>query len=143
MEENKKKKKKLTINISSKRSSNFINFNKSNKKSVIIEQKVPRSGRGERKFVERHDAQNKARPKFGDKNKSFFKAPTGNKSQEIRRLAEEKATRRFRDAKDQNFQPKKSGLTKNKNFSPRRENKLTISRALDDEALDGKERSLA
>ena len=67
MEENKKKKKKLTINLSSKRSSNFANFSRGNKKSVIIEQKVSRPGRGERKFFERHSDQNKSKPKFGDK----------------------------------------------------------------------------
>ena len=65
MEENKKKKKKLTINLSSKRSSNFANFSRGNKKSVIIEQKVSRPGRGERKFFERHSDQNKSKPKFG------------------------------------------------------------------------------
>jgi len=148
MVEDKKKKKKLTINISSKRSSNFVNFSRGNKKSVIIEKKVSKPGRGERKFFDRRGDQNKPKPKFGDKpqydkNRSFSKGVSNNRSQEIRRIAEEKATRRFRDSKDQNFLPKKSGLTKNKNFSARRENKLTISKALDDEALDGKERSLA
>ena len=148
MEEDKKKKKKLTISISSKRSSNFVNINRGNKKSVIIEKKVSRPGRGEKIFFDRRGDQNKPRPKFGDrpqydKNKAFSKGASTNRSQEIRRIAEEKATRRFKDSKDQNFQPKKSGLTKNKNFTARRESKLTISRALDDEALDGKERSLA
>jgi len=143
MVEDKKKKKKLTINISSKRSSNFVNFSRGNKKSVIIEKKVSKPGRGERKFFDRRGDQNKPKPKFGDKpqydkNRSFSKGVSNNRSQEIRRIAEEKATRRFRDSKDQNFLPKKSGLTKNKNFSARRENKLTISKALDDEALDGK-----
>ena len=148
MEEDKKKKKKLTISISSKRSSNFVNINRGNKKSVIIEKKFSRPGRGEKNFFDRRGNQNKPRPKFGDrpqydKNKTFSKGASTNRSQEIRRIAEEKATRRFKDSKDQNFQPKKSGLTKNKNFTARRESKLTISKALDDEALDGKERSLA
>ena len=148
MEEDKKKKKKLTISISSKRSSNFVNINRGNKKSVIIEKKFSRPGRGEKIFLDRRGNQNKPRPKFGDrpqydKNKTFSKGASTNRSQEIRRIAEEKATRRFKDSKDQNFQPKKSGLTKNKNFTARRESKLTISKALDDEALDGKERSLA
>ena len=39
MEENKKKKKKLTINLSSKKPGSFVNFNRGNKKSVIIEKK--------------------------------------------------------------------------------------------------------
>ena len=51
MEEDKKKKKKLTISISSKRSSNFVNINRGNKKSVIIEKKFSRPGRGEKIFL--------------------------------------------------------------------------------------------
>ena len=148
MEENKKKKKKLTINLSSKRSSNFVNFSRGNKKAVIIEKKVSGGRRGERKFFERRDNLNKPRPKFGDKpqhdkSRTFSKPAPTNRSHEIRKIAEEKATRRFRDSKDEGFQSKKTNLHKNKNFSARRESKLTIAKALDDEALDGKERSLA
>jgi len=148
MEENKKKKKKLTINLSSKKPGSFVNFNRGNKKSVIIEKKFSRGGRGERKFFERRENQGKPGQKFGDKfqsnkNKNFFKSSSTSRSQEIRRLAEEKATRRFRDSKDENFQSKKTNLSKSKSFSTRREGKLTLSKALDHESFDGKERSLA
>ena len=148
MEENKKKKKKLTINLSSKKPGSFVNFNRGNKKSVIIEKKFSRGSRGERKFFERRENQSKPGQKFGDKfqsnkNKNFFKSPSTSRSQEIRRIAEEKATRRFRDSKDENFQSKKTNLSKSKSFSTRREGKLTLSKALDHESFDGKERSLA
>ena len=52
MEEKKIKKKKLTISVSSKRSDNFANFQKDNKKAVIIEKKPARRG-NERRFFNR------------------------------------------------------------------------------------------
>ena len=41
------------------------------------------------------------------------------------------------------MQQKKSGLGKEKSFTSKREQKITLSKALDDEILDGRERSLA
>ena len=62
----------------------------------------------------------------------------------LRKIAEERATRRFENLKkEDNLQPKKSNLGKDKGFTSKREYKLTLSKALDDEALDGKMRSLA
>ena len=58
-------------------------------------------------------------------------------------MAEERATRRFKNLKEDITQPKRSSLGKEKSFSSKREYKLTISKALDEEALDGRERSLS
>ena len=58
-------------------------------------------------------------------------------------MAEERATKRFKNLKEDSLQQKKSNLGKDKGFTSKREHKLTLSKALDDEALDGKERSLA
>ena len=58
-------------------------------------------------------------------------------------MAEERATKRFKNSKEDNLQQKKGSLGKDRSFTSKRENKLTISKALDDEALDGRERSLA
>ena len=58
-------------------------------------------------------------------------------------MAEERATKRFKNLKEDIIQQKKSSLAKDKGFTSKREQKLTLSKALDDEALDGRERSLA
>ena len=58
-------------------------------------------------------------------------------------MAEERATKKFENLKVDNLQQKKSSLSKDKSFASKREYKLTLSKALDDEALDGRERSLA
>ena len=58
-------------------------------------------------------------------------------------MAEERATKRFKNVKEVSLQPKKSGPGKEKGFTSKREQKLTLSKALDDEILDGRERSLA
>ena len=58
-------------------------------------------------------------------------------------MAEERATKRFKSPKEDILVQKKGSLGKSKSFSSRREHKLTLSKALDDEAMEGKERSLA
>jgi len=146
MEEKNIKKKKLTISLSSKKPNNIPSFKKGYKKSVIIEKKI--SGRrNERRFSERENNLNKSR--FADKtqfkNQDRFSSRNSpiNQNSEIRKKAEERAKKRFKSLKEDSFQPKKSNLTKSKGLSIRRENKLTLSKALDDEALEGRERSLA
>ena len=61
----------------------------------------------------------------------------------IRKMAEERATRRIKGLDKDNLQPKKSFMGKEKTFASKRQNKLTLSKALDEEAFDGKERSLS
>jgi len=144
MEEKKIKKKKLTISVSSKKIDNFANFQKDNKKSVIIQKKPARRG-NERRFFSRDRNLNQSKPSPTSENQGDLGSRNSrpDTSSEIRKKAEERAKSRFKSLKENTFQPKKSNLTKSKGTSIRRESKLTVSKALDHEALDGKERSLA
>ena len=139
MEEKKIKKKKLTLSVSSKTLHNVPNYVKSRQKtSVLIEKKAPRRW-GEKKFQSRDN--NFSKPKSTG---NFFPKKTRiNKNVDIRKMAEERATSRFKNLKEDSLQPKKSSLGKDKGFTSKREQKLTLSKALDDEVLDGRERSLA
>tara|TARA_Y100000590_G_scaffold197796_1_gene224659 strand:+ start:2396 stop:4651 length:2256 start_codon:yes stop_codon:yes gene_type:complete len=142
-----KKKKKLTLTVSSK-PQNVPHYSGGRQKtSVIIEKRSSRS-RNERRFYNRNDKTNKpntsfkgqTRPKFDDRN--LLKNQKLNKNFEIRKLAEERATKRFKDGKKETDSiPKKAGFAKN--LGSKRENKLTISKALNHEEMEGRERSLA
>ena len=139
MEEKKKKKKKLTLSGFSKKTHNAPNYAQSRgKTSVVIEKKASKRW-GERKFQSRDSNFNK--PKFtGD----FVPKKTPiNRNFDIRKMAEERAAKRFKNVKEDSLQQKKTSLGKDKSFASKRENKLTLSQALDDDALDGRERSLA
>ena len=140
----KKKKKKLTLTSTPKRPVNFSSFSQSGKKtSVVIEKRVSKN-RNEKRFYKKNDNfsktssdfQQKTRPK--PKGDFTFKKSSYNRNFEIRKIAEERATKRFKESKEENFQNKK-----NKGSVSKREYKLTISKALDDEAMDQRERSLA
>ena len=143
MVEKKIKKKKLTLTISSTKPYNVPNYTRGGqKKSVVIEKKISRK-RNERRFFE----PNKSAPRFSDKSKQVGKIISKNteinRNFEIRKIAEERATKRFKSPKEDILVQKKGNLGKSKSFSSRREHKLTLSKALDDEAMEGKERSLA
>ena len=58
-------------------------------------------------------------------------------------MAEERATKRYKNIKENVLQQKKGAPAKEKSFTQKRENKFTLSTALDEEALDGKERRFA
>ena len=76
--------------------------------------------------------------------KDFGKKNTAaDRNFEIRKMAEERATKRFKSVKEDILQPKKSTLGKEKSFTSKREYKLPLSKAKDDAAFDGKERSLS
>ena len=139
MEEKKIKKKKLTLSVSSKILHNVPNYVKSRQKtSVLIEKKAPRRW-GEKKFQSRDNNFNKSKSTA-----NFIPKKTRiNSNVDIRKMAEERATNRFKNLKEDSLQPKKSSLGKDKGFTSKREQKLTLSKALDDEVLDGRERSLA
>ena len=139
MEEKKIKKKKLTLSVSSKTLHNVPNYVKSRQKtSVLIEKKAPRRW-GEKKFQSRDNNFNKSKSTA-----NFIPKKTRiNSNVDIRKMAEERATSRFKNLKEDSLQPKKSSLGKDKGFTSKREQKLTLSKALDDEVLDGRERSLA
>ena len=139
MEEKKIKKKKLTLSVSSKTLHNVPNYVKSRQKtSVLIEKQAPRRW-GEKKFQSRDN--NFSKPK--STGNIFPKKTRINKNVDIRKMAEERATNRFKNLKEDSLQPKKSSLGKDKGFTSKREQKLTLSKALEDEVLDGRERSLA
>ena len=140
-------KKKLTLTISNKKTFSTPSYiPSSNKKSVVIEKKISRT-RGARKFYGRNDKANKPTSGFQDKTKSNNnfapRNPTLNRNIEIRKIAEERATKRFKNPKEYNLAEKKGSLSKNKSTTPRREYKLTLSKALTDDVMEGRERSLA
>ena len=111
MEEKKIKKKKLTLSVSSKTLHNVSNYKQSRgKTSVVIEKKVPRRW-SEKKFQSQNNNINK--PKLTD---DFVpKKPPINRSHDLRKIAEEKATKRFKGEKE-NLQAKKGSSVKNKSF---------------------------
>ena len=135
--EEKKTKKKLTLSGSSKPHSVTNYSRRSGKTSVIIEKKTSRRW-GEKKFQPRENNLDKS------KNPGIkpAKKPVTDRNVDIRKRAEERATKRFKNPNDVS-QQKKSTLGKEKGFVSKREGKLTLSKALDEEAWDGRERSLA
>ena len=149
MEEKKieKKKKKLTLTISSNKPHSVPHYTYGKqKKSVVIEKKHSRK-RNERKFYGR--SSNLRKPESADRVKSkssgdfTLKKPPINRNVEIRKIAEERATKRFKNLKEDILVSKKGSSIKNKGSSSRREHKLTVAKALDDNAMEGRERSLA
>ena len=148
MEEKKiNKKKKLTLTISSKKPHSVPHYTYGKqKKSVVIEKRHSRKG-NERKFYGR--SSNLRKPESVDRVKSkssgdfTLKKPPINRNFEIRKIAEERATKRFKNLKEDILVSKKGSSGKNKGSSSRREHKLTVAKALDDNAMEGRERSLA
>ena len=148
MEEKKiNKKKKLTLTISSKKPHSVPHYTYGKqKKSVVIEKRHSRKG-NERRFYGR--SSNLGKPESVDRVKSkstgdftLKKSPI-NRNFEIRKIAEERATKRFKNLKEDILVSKKGSSGKNKGSSSRREHKLTVAKALDDNAMEGRERSLA
>jgi translation initiation factor IF-2 len=135
----KKIKKKTTLTVSSKKPIKVSSYLSSRQtKSVIIEKKFPRRW-GDKKFQTKETSFNDNKP-----NEDLASKKTSvNRNVDIRKMAEERATRRFKSLKENILQPKKGNLGKAKGATSKREAKLTLSKALDDEALEGKERSLA
>ncbi len=136
--EKKSFKKKLTLSISSltKKKIDQVRYAKSqNKNSVIVEKKNTRP-----EFRKTNQQFNRNNVKSGIKtNKIFYKdLNLVNKDSEKRKLAEQKATRR---AKGQIVEEK--AIKGKKSIVKKREYKLTLSRALDEDNLGFKSRSLA
>ncbi len=136
--EKKSFKKKLTLSTSSltKKKIDQVRYAKSqNKNSVIVEKKNIRP-----EFRKTNQQFNRNNVKSGIKtNKIFYKdLNLVNKDSEKRKLAEQKATRR---AKGQIVEEK--AIKGKKSIVKKREYKLTLSRALDEDNLGFKSRSLA
>ena len=138
MVEEKKKKKKLTLSGVSIKAPSATSYAQSRGKTSVVIEKQPQRRWGEKKFQPRGSNFNKPKPDTT----VTPKKPSINKSFDIRKMAEERATKRIKNPNDTNSQ-KKTSSGKDNSFAARRENKLTLSKALDDESLDGKERSLA
>ncbi len=130
-----KKKLKLSISGSSKKTINNINLAKSHgKNSVLIEKKNTRFGPKSSfsKNTSQRNIFNKPKSNFIPRNQITSKPSTENDF-EKRKLAEQRATKRL----------KGENTPKGKIGSKRRELKLTISRALSEDDTEFKVRSLA
>jgi len=130
-----KKKLKLTISGSSKKTINNIELAKSQRKnSVVIEKKNTRFGSKSTfsKNTHQRNTFNKPKNNFAPRDPIISKPPSTNDF-EKRKLAEQRATKRLKGESAQ----------KGKIGSKRRELKLTVSRALSEDDIEFKARSLA
>tara|TARA_B100001079_G_scaffold225647_1_gene202848 strand:+ start:1829 stop:4036 length:2208 start_codon:yes stop_codon:yes gene_type:complete len=130
-----KKKLKLKISEGSKKTINNIELAKSKaSNSVVIAKKNTRTGtKSSFSNTNNKNNQNKSKSNFTPRTSNFSK-PSGINDYEKRKLAEQRATKRLRG---ENTQKSKIGS------NIRRELKLTLSRALSDEDIEFKGRSLA
>ena len=134
-----KKKLKLSISGASKKTINSIEQAKSqSKNTVVIEKRSPRFG-GKPNFSRgTKSTESKPRTSFIPKKTNFSKSPLSISSDfEKRKLAEQRATRRL---KGENVQKESKS---SKLGGKRRELKLTVSRALSDDDIGTRSRSLA
>ena len=143
-----KKTKKQTLTISTKKPFSVPDYPKNSQKKSFIIEKTSSRNKSDRRYVSRNDNVNKTSGSFKKEplRQTNFKSanPLVNKNFEIRKKAEENAKKRFKSpSKPEDSIFKKNTLTKNKSNISKREVKLTISKALDEEALEGKGRSLA
>ena len=131
MEEKKIKKKKLTLSVSSSKTHNVPRYDTSSGKTSVVIAKKPQRRWGEKKFQPRIN--NLSKPKTTGNFTST--KPAINRNFDIRKMAEERATKRFKTIKEDIAQQKKNNLGKEKGISSKRESKLTLSKALNDEVL--------
>ena len=118
MEENKTKKKKLTLSISTKKSHSVSNYLQTKQKTSVVIEKKPQRKWSEKKFQPRENNFNKPKTSGG----FVGKKPTTGRNFDIRKMAEERATKRFKVSKDDILLQKKGGLGKEKGFAAKREN---------------------
>ncbi len=147
MDKKKEKKKKLTLSVSTNKPFNISDYTQSrNKKQVVIEKKISRT-RNDRRPFNRNENISKSFSKTSDKPRLTSSFPPKNnltdRNSQLRKIAEDRATKRFKVLKEENLQTKKSNLGKSKGSSPRREYKLTLAKAANADVMEGKERSLA
>jgi len=135
MEEKKKKKKTLTLSGSSTKTHNPSNYVQSRGRTSVVIEKKPAKRWGEKKYQPRDNNFNKNKPNIT----SSGTKPPINRNVDLRKLAEERATRKYKSGKKVD----ESQAKREKAFASKRENKLTVARALDEDGLDGRERSLA
>jgi translation initiation factor IF-2 len=125
MEDEKNKKKTLTISTTIKKKIDFSSLSRDGKKTFSIEKKIPfRSSRDNK-------------PSTGT---GVFKKSEGIKKNVVRKFVEQQATKNF--VKKEEKGPQKAKLKLNP-LSSKRDFKLTISRAMNVEEIEIKQRSLA
>ena len=95
--------KRQTLSISSKKAQGSFNYPQSGRKTSVVIEKKPGKRWGEKKIQTRDNNFNKSKP-----NENFFPRKTQpNKNFDIRKMAEERATKRFKSLEKENLQPKK------------------------------------
>ena len=147
MEEKKKEKKKLTLTISSKKTYDASSYTGNTKKtSFVIDKSYSRKKNEKRSYVpNRNENRSKSgfinRKKPKTDSKFFTKKSLTNNNFEIRKIAEERATKRFRNLEEGDLISKKGNINKSKSSSTKREYKLTLSKALTDDVMEARERS--
>ena len=121
------KKTKLTISGIAKKSIENIELAKTQSKNSVVIEKKSNKFSGKSSFNKNPSTQRlKKNPSFSSKSPNVKKNITSSFNDfEKRKLAEQRATRRIKGEK--NFKD-----TKEKNISKKREQKLTVSRALSD-----------
>ena len=137
-----KKKLKLSISGSQKKTISTIEQAKSkSKNTVVIEKKSNKFGGGQ-SFARPNYQSNKTNNKTSISKKQFFQKPTHSPVSDFekRKLAEQRATRRLKGETNQKEFKTKSGSDVKKK---RRELKLTVSSALNEDDIGTKGRSLA
>ena len=114
--EEKKKKKKLTVTVSSKKTFSAPRYTgPSHKTSVVIEKKI-QGKKNEQRFHGRNRNLNIGKSSSEFKNRSkpikntdfVSKKPTTNRNFDIRKIAEARATKRFRSSEDEILSQKKA-----------------------------------
>ena len=132
-----KKKLKLSISGTSKKTFNSIEQAKSKSKNTVVIEKKNSKFLGKSQFTRQNNDTFKTSKISPSKTQNFSRtSPSPNSDFEKRKLAEQRATRRI---KGETLKDNKTNKTSGK----RRELKLTISRALSDEHIETKSRSLA
>ena len=134
-----KKKLKLSISGSSKKTFSSIEQAKTQSKNTVVIEKKSTKFPGKSQFSRQSNNNDKFRPNpnFLTKKPNFIKSSSPTSDFEKRKLAEQRATRRLKG------ESTTKETKQNKLVSKRRELKLTISRALNDEHIETKSRSLA
>ncbi len=133
-----KKKLKLSISGSSKKTLNSIELAKSKSKNTVVIEKKSSKFAGKSQFSRQNNNNSKTIISNFSKPNNLTRTPTQPSSDfEKRKLAEQRATRRLKG--ESTLKENKS----NKTIGKRRELKLTISRALSDDHSETKSRSLA
>ena len=126
MQKDKNKKKTLTISSSFNKKFDSTSYDRSGKKSFLVDRKKS----FKTSFKPKKFSQNLSKDKGKPSKKNF-----------VRKLVEQQATKRFIHPESKKIKEKTP--TKGKNIKSKREFKLTISRAMNVEEFEIKQRSLA